>query len=680
MSLILTSNRLNENKGTQRGTLGTENPADYKNFFRSPILVEADSEIAVQSVKIDRNGNYEMNDNSYFCHYWGKDPTLLPTEEEYEYLNSFARTISLNAGTYNNNSLPVEMKRAFEAQYSDPRIWKGATTTIHTNASGLPQGLDLKFTAKGSASGVDVNASLVSTPQPVFQLERPDGVVGGSNGYGFTPGTTPTVTKIGTTTTFATTTAVGQLQDRVFGLNQGRLDILTKNMMGNRWCCGLSRPQLQYRENIYDDVYNLDDATNPLSEGNRRIVPADAATIGPLGPFEIYDYAVMLSEDDEILVLQRALDNETGYSVMEELEYWNAGGVTKDRTARMTKAQWSASFDGVRFSGSGDEIGLWGQVAGKTTYVAIIGSQATTAETPGKVFTPIGDTSYALYPMFNLGSGAMTINNYESNYSGVQTEATEYKYPTYTEVGGVRTYTPGSDLFSNESVSSTLLGSTFSRPPGRSLQGPALVARIDGSRMKNLWTVKNGPGGLINITSYDFVGLLASPHLGVDFDHVLTIGVMDVGSQYLTITPAQEFPNMARKLGFPRRSLLFQGSTDGYMSGAGTLNVTFTSTAPSELLNKSCFIRVPNLTHKSYNGAQSSMSKILYQVPQFTNDGRQFGPLYFEPGEKTYVSLHNPSNLLLNDLQVQFVEANERVVDSFTGSTQVVFHIRRRKK
>ena len=85
------------------------------------------------------------------------------------------------------------------------------------------------------------------------------------------------------------------------------------------------------------------------------------------------------------------------------------------------------------------------------------------------------------------------------------------------------------------------------------------------------------------------------------------------------------------------------------------------------------------MTHKSYNGAQSSMSKILYQVPQFTNDGRQFGPLYFEPGEKAYVSLNNPESMLLNQMDVQFVEANERLLDTLTGSTQVVFHIRKRK-
>ena len=73
------------------------------------------------------------------------------------------------------------------------------------------------------------------------------------------------------------------------------------------------------------------------------------------------------------------------------------------------------------------------------------------------------------------------------------------------------------------------------------------------------------------------------------------------------------------------------------------------------------------------------MSKILYHIPQFSNDGRETGSLYFAPGEKTYLSLNNPSKILLNSLQVQIVDVNEREMNSLTGTTQIVFHIRKRK-
>jgi len=66
-------------------------------------------------------------------------------------------------------------------------------------------------------------------------------------------------------------------------------------------------------------------------------------------------------------------------------------------------------------------------------------------------------------------------------------------------------------------------------------------------------------------------------------------------------------------------------------------------------------------------------------VPQFSNDGRETGSLFFAPGEKTYVALMNPTKILLNQLQVQIVDVDEREINSLTGTTQIVFHIRKRK-
>ena len=129
-----------------------------------------------------------------------------------------------------------------------------------------------------------------------------------------------------------------------------------------------------------------------------------------------------------------------------------------------------------------------------------------------------------------------------------------------------------------------------------------------------------------------------------------------------TITFAQSFPNMAGRLGFEDRVFAISNSTAGYVAGNDTLTITFTS--PNELQKTALasYIRIPNLTHKSYNGGQSGLSKILYQVPQFANGGNQYGSLYFEPGEKTYVKLHNPSAMILNMLQVQIVDAQAGAV------------------
>ena len=69
---------------------------------------------------------------------------------------------------------------------------------------------------------------------------------------------------------------------------------------------------------------------------------------------------------------------------------------------------------------------------------------------------------------------------------------------------------------------------------------------------------------------------------------------------------------------------------------------------------------------------------MLYHVPRFTNDGRQFGDLFWEVAEKTYVDLNNTESFMLNQLQVQIVDKNERIVKDLKGDTIVVFHIKQK--
>lgn len=698
MSLIITSNRLSENKGVARGQLDNENPANYKNFFRSPIEIEPNSEIAVESVKMERNGNVQLNDNSYVCHYWGRDPETLPEDEEYDYLNSISRNIPFKRGTYNFDKLPKELQKSFKEQYADPRIHQRETITMRTNAStGREEGLDIKFHARGTASGTEVSGSL--TAQTVFNLSSPSNACDTtpelSNEYTWTPGT-GVVAKTGLfQTQFSNASAVVQLKGRPFGLNQGKFDVSVISASQQRWAVGLSRPQLQYRSNPHseiadtnpDDLFNLDRQTEQHQRGGRKIIDTDGDEFYA-GPWETYDYAVIQSEgvgQSEILVVQRAYDPDTGLSRMEELEYWNASGGL-GLTDRMSYSDFYASFDGVRFEGAGDEIKLYFKQKGKSVYTQVLGSNL--EDTVGKVFTPIGDTSYALYPMFNLGLGSMTVTKYESNFSN-----DHYKYPTFTNIG-INIYTPGDDMFSNQApvmrpgvigpfngipfdnAFMPLEDSSYNLPPGRELVANNVIAKVDGSKTKYL---VNGVYSQQELTSYGFVGLLAT-HNSVAYDHLITMDVISKDSSLNTLVPSQEYPNMALKLGYPNRSILYQASGEAYVIGDGTREVTFRSVTSVERVNKSAFVRIPNLTHKSFNGTQSSISKIVYQIPQFTNDGRQFGPLYFAPGEKTYIALHNPSKLILNDIEVQFVEANEKVVDSLTGSTQVVFHIRKRKE
>jgi len=249
-----------------------------------------------------------------------------------------------------------------------------------------------------------------------------------------------------------------------------------------------------------------------------------------------------------------------------------------------------------------------------------------------------------------------------------------YRFPTYDSTS--KEYIPGSDMFSNESIP-YVVSSGVARVPEiyqRDLASSPqefAVPTIDSS--KTLFIFNEGAAR----EDYDFVGLNASS--GVKYDHRLTLGKVDTDDDDYSLTVGQQFPNMSHKLGYEGLNVLDEDSGEEYVTGAGTNAVSFVSPKEIKKSNISSFIRIPNLTHKSFNGAQQSLSKMVYQVPQFANDGSEFGPLYFEASEKTYVALRNVSSMILNSLQVQFVDSEEKQLDSLSGVSQVVFHIRKRK-
>ena len=77
--------------------------------------------------------------------------------------------------------------------------------------------------------------------------------------------------------------------------------------------------------------------------------------------------------------------------------------------------------------------------------------------------------------------------------------------------------------------------------------------------------------------------------------------------------------------------------------------------------------------------AKQLPSKILYQIPRFSSSGKEYGNLYFEANEKTYVKLNNSEQLNINQLQVDIVNVDETYVRDLVGQTSVVLHFRRSK-
>ncbi len=188
MSLIVATNSVNENKGR----LDEATASNFTNFYRSPIVIPPNSEIAVESVKMNRTGNVTLKTNDFFCHYFGRDPETLPEDQEKSYLNSISRTIGLKRESYNLDGYVSHLTDRLNKQYADPRIWNNASVSVNTQGDGTEDGIAMKFIQRGSASGTDVSGSL--TKNAVFNLSNPydkqnNSTDNPSDGFSFTPGT-----------------------------------------------------------------------------------------------------------------------------------------------------------------------------------------------------------------------------------------------------------------------------------------------------------------------------------------------------------------------------------------------------------------------------------------------------------------------------------------------------------
>ena len=659
MSLILASSKQTEN----RSQLPSENPSSFTNFFRSPIEVEPNSEIAVQSVKINRSGKVTINDsNDYFCHYFGGE-RYDPYDEENDIYNS--RTIRLDQGTYNLRDYPNEVQRALNAQYSHPVIFDNASVSLNSESGGGEKGLKIEFIQRTSGSGVaknDASGSLVG--KAVYQLGTSLGVNAISDDFAYDPTTKIFQRTADDTTTLHNGECIGLLTGRPFSLNKGNcvFDGMTNASLGQHWVVGLSRPQMEAGGDGTTADPPIQITSLPLgARPPRRFYNKQLDSYNPsfLG---VCDYCVMCNGTD-VRVLQQLYDDRNDLTRMMELDYYNiAGGLPDLSGAPMAKSAFYASYDGVRFQAEGDEIRVQFKQKGKQVFDNVLSAALSTAI--DECFKNVGDTNYALYPYINLGAGSLKCSLFETNYL-----TDKYKFPTYTAGGA---YVPGSDMFSTEISIHPQIYKNVSDDVKQRLgsgRGYFITEEID----KKLYY------GMVdnNVEDYEFEGLNSSG--GVYYRHMLTVGPYSLGINEDTLAPAQQFPSMAETLGFDDYAILNETDHEGQVSGSGTNTVTFTSTSSLQKSSITSFIRLPSLTHKSFNGAQQSLSKIVYQVPQFTNDGTEFGPLYFEPGEKTYIALNNPSKMILNSLQVQFVDYEEHELDSLDGVSQVVFHVRKMK-
>lgn len=137
-----------------------------------------------------------------------------------------------------------------------------------------------------------------------------------------------------------------------------------------------------------------------------------------------------------------------------------------------------------------------------------------------------------------------------------------------------------------------------------------------------------------------------------------------------------EGANIQYKLGFTARAIL-DSSAQVSPPGDAQLAVYDSDNVPLLKANSSLFVRLDNMTQKTFNAGTGRISKILYHMPRFDQSNREIGTgLYFEPGERVYIKLQNSDSIFLNELSLSISDDKEVLVDDLTGETIIILHFK----
>ena len=666
MSLIITSSSQGLDETNQ---IGIARPEQYKNHMRNSLMIEKDSEIAVESVKINRLPMLDAGAGIVGNYWFGPRLTVAsPLEKSIQYIIPTKNTIGRSLE-------PVDFADAYlntlkEAYSLHPEI---NSTTIEMNtkysAGGVFEGYEYKIPQVGAApANLLTKDALVADP---FNTND-DG--------------TDAMTWDGTTITSQYDDQFGQIQPRAgeggpIALNAGLFQISGLDKL-DKWTCGLSRPY----------CFNAD--TEQFS-GVEEVFHADME--GGLGPQsdQFYDYAAEVGDDGflrlyhsapthDILATvndlaaapyeQRASPNgET--MVMSEIIYYNNTntafnssnyGNTDAGFLTNTAIDWSAKGGVIAFSVSGEKMTI--TLDGKVVCSPV----TVNASTKGQIPKPIGQTAWKMYPTFGLWEDGDSCDI--DKYMG-RTESTMWN--NQPENTWITKCTQPTYLPDNGSSSATEEWNPYAPSPAILPTAPAFNnARGWGHSLdcrdmfRPLALTASGPVGTTVHTYKDIVSSMIST-----YENIFITGRSE---RYMDRSIQQWQPNSGLILGFYPMGFS-PLSTMGALGG-GIFGASFVSAQrPSLMSQHTSFIRVPTFTHETFNFGTGNPSKILFQIPRFDNAGTETGALYYQNNDKTYVDLNNATELYITELDVHIVRKNETFVEDLTGSTEIVFHVRKKK-
>mgnify|MGYP003147758291 FL=1 len=630
MSLVITSSKQQEYNGT--AGVGLEKPFSYKNHMKSPLIVKANSEVAVVSVRVDRSGTIVLDEDDRMGIYWGLETsrsTIVGNESD---LVSF---LELGAGEYtesefadllvtkinklcrdtlsNFSEVKVELLQESDNEYRSFRL------TFFQNASATNVSTTLgsgSFTACVNANNDTAPNQLIRSSYGPGPYTRTDDFTVSGNAVTCGSDANKKCVAVMSSTYLSSTSGVCEFD---FDNANGNIKIgLVRNIPEVMCCPSRFNDQAQVPNHAGDDGNKIDefyDYVFTIERSGGKGVP-DLYTVG------------------QSLIVQVPGKGDQMAEVM-----------TASYTTGIPNASFDSSkgtyFNKIRFSRFGQEI--------KIEAVDNSGNASTLIDAGSGALKPVDmgcDLLYAKMEIETAGE-SIAINRFDV---GVPT-------------AHFKSYTTNERLYGFDLVEPLI-------PGGGSQAFMEQYNRLVGFVTQS--SLGYDPNPLEKTPTYENINASG----GQKRSWVLCLGP---DHQYSTAPLGFEMVpsfDMMRKLGFNHTPLI--ESVDGVTPGHNS--VSFTSNkAPDFEVFENMFIRWRPTQQQSYNAAQGSVSKIIYACPRFDVRGRSAGALYYEPYERVYVDCNNTEDLMITDIGVDIVDVNEMLRKDLVGTSQINFHIRQKE-
>jgi hypothetical protein len=675
---------------------GISQPESFQNSLTSPLKIPPNSEVAVVSVKINRDSVIDIPQGIAFSWYIG-DP--LVDGNEFKCLERRTSTpfeCYISPGTYTFNSFPDAVQASLREYIHHPDYFNLATCTLEANGQGYviesktagdhnaadvvadmiewtnsnPSSLDANHTITLAIAQVDLRRDKASADKiaqfgvrgwrdcSVIGEDHPLSAVRGHAEFDLTRGA-------GVTRTFAQ-------------FNAGT------EVVG--FMCGLTRPTNWYPRRPQDEIGGLANLAPPY---------------GRRGPYEWWDYAVrgFIDQTTSLFTYEightvtRTRANGQRTMEYEPITYWGTGiaglptAQLDENGAGIAAFPPGDTIDSFIFTMTGESIKI--EVQPTTGPALVLVDPELTMVVPAnigiyKVNTPkpVGDTCRSLYPKMALRKQndkiALTV------WGGID-PVPAYEYPQPPDPATNTPATAGDSWW------------------GRLITSPSRNELIEkGSKvdiLRRCYRYDVTFPGVIAATAQSLYLLCDVGNEAPDYSNVMILqpSAVDKDQRDPHVYVAKT-GDISQIMGFPGLTYIQQnnqgpstmGITSNLAGGAGADPATgapayladarswwwASSSSFPKFHTKSLFIKCPTLTHQSYNGSTGSMSKILAQIPRFDNSGNDFGSLYFQMNDRVYLKLNNPKELVLQDIQIDLCGRNEQIASDLAGSTEVVLHIR----